>query len=246
MKTKHIFLLLSAMLILSGTTTLFGESITLLDKSDQSVKKESRSVGSFTGISVGGAFDVYVKQTGSCSVEVEASEEIMEYITTTVEGNVLKIGMKKPPMKPWKNVETLKVYVTVDQLKSIDLSGAVELETTNAISGTDLQLGVSGAVEVDLNLTYGSLEGEISGAAEMKMEGTVEKMELNLSGASELDAFELKVSELALFASGASDAQVNVTGNLKISASGACDVRYKGNPGVNVHTSGASDVRKVD
>lgn len=212
---------------------------------DESVVKETRIVGSFTGIKVGGAFEVFIKQTGTPGVEVEADDDILPYIVTEVTGGILKIGMKKSPPHRWNNIHTLNVYITVADLNALSLSGAVEITTQTEIKGEKMEIEMSGAVEADLNLNLQKLTMDISGASEIKLVGRAQEVKIQASGASELDAFGFEVVNLSIYASGATEADVNVSGVLQVSASGACDVRYKGGASVNAHTSGASSVKQA-
>ena len=240
MKMQNIIMTIVAIFVLAG-------SASSMTKGDDNVIKESRQVGTFTAVSAGGAFNIMLKQTGSCSVEVEADAKIMEYITTKVEGNTLKIGMKKTPPKCWNDVNTLNVYITMDQLDELDLSGASEVKMTNMFKGKELDAEFSGASEIDLNLSYSDVKIEISGAAELDIEGTISNLDLEVSGASEIDAFDADVQNAKVFASGASDVKINASESISISASGACDVKYKGNAKLSkFHSSGASDIKKVD
>jgi len=245
MKTKTITTFLF-LFILSGITSLFAGCHSFSHPGSESVKKETRQVGSFTGISVGGAFKIYVTQAATQSVAVEADEDIIEYIFTEVEDGVLEIGMKKCPGPAWNHVKTLNVYISVTELTSLDLSGAVEIKFENQVKTNELDLEISGAVEAELNLAVAALEMEMSGACELTLHGTGQNVNIQASGASELDAFEFVMQDLNLYASGANEANVNVSGNLKVKASGACDIRYKGSSRVDVYTSGASSVRKED
>lgn len=241
----NLFRTFLVLFILSGMSAGMAMPMSTADKHEQ-VIKETRTVGSFTGIKVGGAFNVFIKQTGKSSVEVEADAEVISYITTEVDGSTLIIGMKKPPVKSWENVHTLNVYITVGELNTLSLSGAVEISTQSPLKGEILEMDVSGAVEADLNFQYRKITMELSGASELKLAGQVEVVTIEASGASELDAFGMDVKDLSIYASGATDAEVNASGTLKISASGACDVRYKGGANVNAYTSGASSVKKAD
>lgn len=237
---QNILVTFLAIFVLAG-------SASSMTKGDENVIKENRKVSSFTSISAGGAFDIVIKQTGSCSVEVEADAKIMEYITTKVEGNTLKIGMKKTPPKCWKNVNTLNVYITMDKLEKLDISGAAEVKMANTFKGQDLNVEFSGATESDLKLNYDEVNIQISGAAELDMEGTVNDLDIKVSGASEIDAFGVSAKNAKVFASGASDVKVYASETISISASGACDVKYKGSATLSkFHSSGASDIKKVD
>lgn len=243
MKTISKIGILLFIFILSGTNK--AASVPELVDRNEAVKKESRSVGSFTGIKVGGAFEVFLRQTGTPAVVVEADEEIIPYIITEVEGNVLRVGMSKIPHH-WGDVHTLNVYIDVAELNSLEISGAVEISTQSQIKGESMEFDCSGAVEADLNLSVGTMDMELSGACEVTLKGDAQKVNISTSGASELDAGDFSVKEMEIFASGATEAGVNVTGTLKISASGACEINYTGGASVNAHTSGASSVRQKD
>ncbi len=245
MKTRNQVLTFVFIFLLSGLTSLFGAELSTPKKGDN-VIKETREVGSFTGISASGAFDIYVKQTGTNSVVIEADEEIMQYITTEVVNGILKIGMKKPKPKCWNHVQVLRAYITVADLKSVDLSGAVEFTTETKIKGDKLVMEISGAVEADLNLDVQKLLIEMSGASELDIQGQAQEASIEASGASDMDISDFQVVNLSVYASGACDAKVYATGTLNVSASGACDVRYKGGASVNVHTSGACSVKKYN
>ncbi|MBE0649032.1 MAG: DUF2807 domain-containing protein [Bacteroidales bacterium] len=244
MKTMNYFKTILAIFLLSGMSAAVAMPLSNIHK-NESVQKETRDVGSFTGIKVGGAFEVFIKQSGTPGVVVEADSDILPYIVTEVNGGILKIGMKKSPPHQWNNVHTLNVYITVADLNALSLSGAVEITTQSEVKGENLEIEISGAVEADLNLNYQKLSMDVSGACEIKLSGQVQEFNIEASGASELDAFELNVKDLSLYASGACEANVNASGELKISASGACDVRYKGGASVNAHTSGACSVKQA-
>ncbi|MFH1296008.1 MAG: head GIN domain-containing protein [Bacteroidota bacterium] len=229
---------------LSGMSGMIAMPASNLDKAE-SVEKETRTVGYFTGIKVGGAFEVFIKQTGTPGVVVMADADVLPYIVTEVSGNILNVSMKKAPPKFWNDVHTLHLYITVADLNLLDLSGAVEITTQGEIKGEKMGIEISGAVEADLNLQLQKLNMEISGATEIKLTGQAQEVNIEASGASELDAFDFEVKDLSLYASGATEANVNASGMLKISVSGACEVRYKGGASVNAHTSGASSVKQA-
>ncbi|TSA26313.1 MAG: DUF2807 domain-containing protein [Bacteroidetes bacterium] len=243
MKTMSKIGILLFIFILAGGSK--AKSMPAFADRNEAVKKETRTVGPFTGIKVSGAFEVFIKQTGTPGVVVEADEEILPYITTEVEGDILRIASKKAPPKLWNDVHTLHVYITVADLNSLDISGAVEVTTQTEIKGEKMGIEISGAVEADLNLNLQKLSMELRGASEIKIKGQAQEVSIETSGASELDAFDFDVKDFSIIASGAAEANVFASGTLKISASGACDVRYKGNASVNAHTSGACSVKEA-
>jgi hypothetical protein len=216
-------------------------------KADPSnVIKQTRQVGTFTGIRVGGAFEVIVKQGPVQEVVVETESDVIEYVTTEVSGGVLEIGFRKSPPHWMHDIDVLKVYVTCKDLDMLDLSGAVEISSDGKITTPKLEMDVSGAVESKLDLAAQVLNLDISGASELTFSGTAGEMRVDASGASELSAYDMMVTNLTLYGSGAIESKVNVSGSLKANMSGACSVRYKGNPRIEAHSSGASDIKRAD
>jgi hypothetical protein len=246
MKTMKKITMLSFIFILSALRALFAASEAPWPATDDPVIRETREAGAFTGIQVGGAFKIFITQTGTPSVEVEADEEIMPYIRTEVVDGILRVGLKKCPEVCMNHVKVLHVYLTVADLKSLDLSGAVEISCKNQIAVDNVRVDMSGAVEADLNFAVTGLEMELSGACEIDLKGTGQNLNIQASGASELNAFDFAAKAVNVFASGANETNVHASGTLKVKVSGACDVRYKGTATVDVYSSGASSVRRVE
>lgn len=72
----------------------------------------------------------------------------------------------------------------------------------------------------------------LSGASKIDIDGDVDSLRLDAVGASKIDAEELTVKDLHLNVSGASKAEVYVTGTLWAQAAGASKITYHGNPEV--------------
>jgi len=227
---KNIFLFL--ILAFSLSSCVWGV------KGDGNVVTRERKVSTFEQVDVSGAFTVYLKQGSSHGVTIEADENLHPIIITEVEGNTLKIYADEPIRKAKK----MAVYVNFPEISSLDISGACEIFSKSVLKGAKLKLDFSGASEAELQLDYQKLMIDGSGASEMELSGSVEEVRMELSGASDIDAEELKVIDMYLSTSGASDVDVNVTGMLEVHSSGASEVEYVGNPQLKVDKSGASSV----
>ncbi len=210
-------------------------------RGDGNVVKEERAVKSFDGIDVSGAFEVILTQGDREKLVVEADENLLEIIITEVVNGTLKIYTKKDIRK----AKTLNIYLTFKDLKSIDISGAVEIKGENRFNLDKLFIEGSGASEIDLSIKAKLLKVDFSGASEIELSGYCKEVELEVSGASELNAENLEVEILRMDVSGASEATVFVTQELHIDASGASSVRYKGDPKIYQDSSGASSVRSL-
>jgi hypothetical protein len=184
------------------------------------VRNEKRNVAEFNAIEVGGVFEVEVVAQKEFSVEVEADDNLLQYIKTEVRGGMLEISTDK----------------------KISPKGRVRIR----ISAPDIEkLQVSGVSKVSLiDVKNDSLKVYASGASKINVSGETKDLEAELSGASKIEAENLKAENANVDGSGASCASVNVSGDLKADLSGASKVTYTGNPrNLEKSTSGASSVK---
>jgi len=241
MDTKKLFVPF-ALFILMGmfATVSFGCWNIPQDRGTGNFVKEERTVSNFTKLDVGGAFKIYLSQGDQEKLVIDADKDEMEEIVTEVIGNKLKIYTKSG----WGNrFHEMSIYLTFKNLEYIGFSGAVEVVGENALTFTDLEMNVSGAAEIDLEMKAERFEAEFSGASELDFRGTCKTGYIELSGASEINAEGLEFQDLNIEVSGASEAKVWATGSLSIDASGASDIKYKGSPKVSIDESGASEVK---
>lgn len=184
-------------------------------------KTETRNLTGFKQIKAGGAINLDVTFKPEYSVNIEADDNLLEYITTEVSGDTLTIGSKDRI-----NAKTrINVRVTMPELADLDLSGA----STGTIAG----------------LKGEKMEIELSGASKLKIDGEVRDLKARASGASNIDASNLKTENADVDSSGASGITVNATGDLKAEASGASSVTYIGEPrSLKQNASGASSIKK--
>ncbi|MCK9424264.1 MAG: DUF2807 domain-containing protein [Bacteroidales bacterium] len=243
MKTKFFPVIMFAFLFLGMTSLFAGCHYIGGIKGDGKVIKETRSVPSFNGIDISGAFDVYLKQGSTEEVILEADDNILPLIRTDVVGGTLRIEIHKPI----HHATVLKAYITVKELKNIEVSGAVDLETTSRITVPELSVDASGASDSKMDIAVQKLKLDCSGASKFKFSGTAVDVGMDLSGASDIFAYDLFAENYDLQISGAGNAQVNVSKKIRAEISGAGSVRYKGSPSeVDQSVSGAGSIRKSE
>jgi hypothetical protein len=196
----------------------------------------------FTEVEVGSAFEFEVKQSSSCSVNVTADDNVIDYVQVTQDGQTLKIRLVTVPSL---RLVTLKASVTMPQLHGLTASGASRGTVSDFNSTEDMNITVSGASRVTGDITAGNVEFGISGASTVQMEGSANDMDAIVSGASHLnlDAFIVNNADVNL--SGASSGTVNLNGRLDTNVSGASTLLYIGEPVMGtINVSGASTLSK--
>jgi hypothetical protein len=205
------------------------------------VINETRDVDSFNKINISGGYEVIINQGDKESLEIEIDENLLEYIKTEVKNNTLFISSDKS----FGKAEALRLYITVVNIKDIDVSGAIELSNKGTYIGEKLEIEVSGAGDINLDLVLENLTMELSGASETNLKGSATDFEIELSGASELAAEKFKTQHTVLDISGAGEATVFAKKTLEVEISGAGTVRYKGNPKIKKDISGAGSIKEL-
>jgi len=205
---------------------------------------EKRTTGNFTGISVGGAFEVEIRTGPVTRVEVEADDNIIKYIETKVSGDVLKIRVKSS--SGFYDAH-LKVFVTVPEIRSIKTSGAANVKAVDVLKSTGkISLDVSGAGGITAAVDAPEIYAEASGAGNIELSGRTRDYKLKSSGSGDIKSFNLQSENTDVRASGAGSAHVHASVSLKADASGAGDISFKGGASVQQKTSGAGNVKNAN
>lgn len=216
--SKTLSFLLAGLFILAGAAAMAQST-----KGNKNVIKEERSVGSFTGIEVGGAFNVFLTQNDKTSLLIEADENLMEHITTEVSGGVLEIGSRNI-----RNATRLNIYVSTPTIESLEISGAATIKSENQFQSDNFSIDASGASRGTLEISATSIQIEASGASQLKLSGNAENQRIIASGASEVDAANLQTKTTTAEASGASNVTVNASERVERETSGAGSIRVIG------------------
>ncbi len=244
MKTTRFFPSLTLVLFFFGISgILAGCNVAGGVRGDGNVLKETRKVSPFDAIDVSGAFDIVLKQGTVEEVVVEADANLLPVIRTEVVGNTLRVETKKPV----RHATTMKVFITVKDLRHMDVSGAVDIETEGRISVPELDIDASGASDSKLEIAVQRLSLDCSGASKIRFSGSAASLAMDLSGASDIFAYDLLTEMCDIEISGAGNAQLNVSKKIRAEISGAGSVKYKGSPSeVDQSVSGAGSIRKVE
>ena len=191
-------------------------------KGSGNVVTEQREVSDFTGIDVGGIFNVEATAGREYSVSVEADDNLLPLIKTEVRRGVLEISTEGRI----KSSSKITVRVTAPNIESVEASGVAR---------------------VDLNgVSNGAIKLKSSGASKVIAAGDANELNVKSSGASKVDAESLRATDATVKTSGASTIRVTVSGRLVASASGAGKVLYGGTPAnVEKRTSGAGKVAEL-
>lgn len=183
------------------------------------LKTEKREAADFSKIDGSGAINVEIVIQNDFSVEVEADDNLLQYIKTEVSGDTLKIYSEGRLSR--KN--SVNVKIGMPAIDALEISGASKASALN-VKGDELFLKVNGASKVTVS-------------------GEVKNLQTKINGASSVDAENLKSENVEIKVNGASKATVFATSQLKANANGASRITYVGEPtNLEKRANGASSI----
>ncbi|HQU94415.1 MAG TPA: head GIN domain-containing protein, partial [Pyrinomonadaceae bacterium] len=188
------------------------------EKGSGNVASERRTVEEFSKLDVSHVFQVEVVAQSDYAVEVEADDNLLQFIKTEVSGDTLHIELDQRV----KTSNGMKIRISAPDIERVQASGASRVNISN-LKNSELAIDTSGASKINVSGETGTLT-------------------VDVSGASQIDAGELSTVIANVDASGASHVNVNVSKDLTAEASGASRITYSGPAHVSKSTSGASSV----
>jgi hypothetical protein len=205
---------------------------------------EKRTVAPFHSVSMSGIGTLYITQTDSTGLAVEAHADILPKIRTSVENGRLKIRLKAFDFL--RNPGRINVYANMIEVRRLGLSGATKIIGRTNISADRLKISTSGATSFDLEVKVKELKTSLSGSSNGHLYGAALNHDLRLSGATKVSGFELGTKKTDVRASGAALLEIFADSDLNCRLSGAAKVRLRGDPKISsLKTSGAAKLERT-
>lgn len=237
MKTRVLFLVLLCLMVSLPacdyclmTDTIYGNG---------NVESQIRKVHGFDGIKVSSGIDVYIKKGNTENLKVEADENLLDVIRTEVKNRTLYIYSEENI----RHAKAKRVYVLYKNLSRIKITSSGDLEGVNTLETEDLDISLSSAGDLDLDIEAREVYLTISSSGDAKVTGKADYLRANLSSAGDLDAYDLKVKRCRINVSSAGNAKIHVSEELDATASSAGDIYYRGEPRIkNLSASSAGGI----
>ncbi len=192
---------------------------------------EVRTVGSFSALDISGGISVYLSQGSKSAVAVSVDNgKNTDKIITRVENGVLKIEIDNGAWNAFNFAnKKIRAYITVDDLKSISLSGGSIVKTVDPISANTLKVSVNGGSILKATFQASVMKAELTSGSIFNLAGDCTEAEISASGGSVVKSTGT-FTQADLDASGGSVLTAKVSGQLKARASGGSVITYYGNP----------------
>ncbi|HKP37270.1 MAG TPA: head GIN domain-containing protein [Pyrinomonadaceae bacterium] len=186
-------------------------------------KTEKRDLGAFKSIQTTGAYDIQVTCQQAASFEIEADDNILPLIRTSVRDGMLNISSDTG----YSSSKAVIVRISVPDLEAVATHGAGDIRITD--------------VKND-QLTVNS-----TGAARIEAVGQTNTVNIQTTGAGKIDTSRLRAERAKVTVTGAGSVDVYASQQLDATVSGIGKVVYDGNPGVvNKSVSGIGTISKKE
>jgi len=246
---KKQYLLIVVLLVMALSTLACGVTVDGVDlnsvRGSGTVVTEERQVSGFERVELSGIGALVIEVGSEETLVIEAEDNLLEYIETTVRGDTLEIGSReRTNLQP---TEPISYYLTVKSLDSISVSGLGNV-VVPGLEATRFSVDISGAGDVNLESLHAErLDISISGLGSLGIDaGQVREQSIDLSGSGGYNGRNLESADAEIYVSGLGSASVWATENLFVNISGSGSVRYAGDPSVDMDISGLGSLKKID
>ena len=238
---KKLCLFIATIIVLYSCNYIRGERV----RGNGNLITQDRVVESFAGVKSSGSFDVYLTSGPQQIVRIEAEDNILPYIETRLDGDILSISTKDGIwLRPRRD---MKIYITTPDLTSVQVNGSGNIISQNRINANDqLRLGISGSGDIKMDVQARGLSASIHGSGSVHLKGQATSFEGEIRGSGDIKAYDLKTSEARVDIGGSGSAEISAANKLDVDVAGSGDVRYRGTPNVSSNIKGSGSVTRKD
>ncbi len=239
---KTIKIILSLILIATLTSCQYDLNIGQVNGDGDVITEERHVDQDFEQVRGSRGLDVYLTEGNENKIVVEADENLLDLIETTVSNGKLTITSSKNIGR----AKAKKVHVTYVKLTNIEASSGSDVIGNSVIKSETLTLDSSSGADLEVEVFAKDLYVETSSGADIEVTGKSSTLYANASSGSEIDAKKLEVTNCNAKASSGADITVTVNNKLNAKASSGGDVKYYGDPvSVSKKDSSSGSIRKM-
>ena len=207
---------------------------------DGFVNTETRPITEFSGLNIGGNFDIELKQGNKFSLFLKMDDNLLDNTITEIKDNILYISSSNKV----KLFKEHKIYITVKGIEDIKLFGNINFKLSRLITREYLIVSCDGKSNLDLNLHLNNLYLTAEGNNTIDLKGHIRSLNANLTGLGSFMSLQLYCNNVYLDVSGVIAAEVFAKFFLKVKLDDCGSVIYKGNPTILEESMGSSNITK--
>lgn len=204
---------------------------------------ESRTPGNFSRIDLVIPAELEVMQGEAPGLTIEADENILPLIATTIINNKLIITYIRPCIRPSQPVI---IEATVTEIEGLAILGSGDIRSRGTLVSDRLETGITGTGTIDLDVQVNNLTSTITGTGTDQIRGHAMNHWLRIPGAGRVEALGLETRNTSIDIIGSGSAEVQVNSSLAVTIIGSGSVLYSGDPGdISQSITGSGNIRRL-
>lgn len=220
---RIVFLAVASLVLASACTTATPAARTVGGVVGSGTSStEVRAVSGFSEVFVSGPADLVIHQDDTESLSVEAEDNLLPLLQSSVRGRQLALGPAQGVVL--HPTRAIRYTLTTRQLSGLRMNGA-------------------GSIRAD-GVRAELLQVTLNGGARAQLEGTASRQDLMIAGAADYRADRLVSREADVEINGAGTVVLSVSDRLDATINGAGTVEYVGSPRVSQSINGLGTVRR--
>lgn len=188
--------------------------------------------------------NVYITPSYTQSVEIEATEMVLNNLILDVDNHKLTIDYRKR-LTPWYG--PTNIYIRIPYFTGYNLNGSGNLTIDQPFDSCEtVYLEINGSGNIDANLHLSNyINSHINGSGNIDLQGYCPFQDIRISGSGNVNAeyFKTKLSDVEI--SGSGNCIVHADSILNAYISGSGNIRYKGHPIVTSRITGSGNIRSI-
>jgi len=197
--------------------------------------------GDFNKITVSKGIDVYLTQSETPMLKVQADENLHDIIMTEIEDGVLKIYAEESIGR----AESKKVMVNVKDINLITATSGSDVYSTNTIVANELKLVTTSGADLEIEIDAESTTLASTSGSDLKVSGKTNTLSAAATSGSDIKANNLISQNCSASVTSGADIVIHVEQKLTANASSGGDIRYSGNPkNVSANDGTSGSIRK--
>ena len=243
---KKLFLTLSLFIIASFMLSACSLPFINVVRGSGNLTSESRQVSGFSAVRLDGAGKLLLTQGETESLTIEAEDNILPELNSTVQGDTLVLGFQD---NFWRQTviptRTITYTLTVKDLSKVTFNGAGDLEMDDLNTGS-FSITINGAGQASVNnLNADSVNIQISGTGNIQLAGEVTQQHIIIDGAGNVQTGNLQSASATVNVNGLGNATVWATETLDVTINGGGTLGYFGAPNISQNINGAGNINSL-
>lgn len=215
-------------------------------KPSDTITTVEKIVGDFNEIQVANEFEVFLTFSDTQeSIQVEANENLHDFILVENQGNILEIRMKNNLLI--KGNQTNKVYITTKEVVDFKATGEAIITLENKLSTDQLDLNLTGESQLRGPIQANTISANLTGESQLDISGQTDQFDLSMSGDSRVRDYVFTCKSLVANLTGESELFLTIMESINVRATGESVLHYKGTAIVNnQELTGEAKIKKED